>query len=102
MLKNSPLALSDMIMNLYSFIDCSEQATVKLTYRSKYLQEKLARYSNHLIFMMHCKDQNIIPKGLRMRLSVNSKKASHITWRVAKTLLREHIKEARQQKLHLE
>ena len=56
MLKNSPLALSDMVMNLYSFIDCSEQATGELAYRSKYLEEKLARYSNHLIFMMHCKD----------------------------------------------
>ena len=63
LLKNSPLALSDMVLNLYSFIP-----TVKLAYRSKYLEEKLARYSNHLIFMMHCKDQNIIPKGLRMRL----------------------------------
>ena len=102
MLKNSPLALSDMVLNLYSFIDCSEQATVKLAYRSKYLEEKLARYSNHLIFMMHCKDQNIIPKSLRMRLSMNLEKASHITWRVAKILLREHIKEARQRKLHLE
>ena len=37
-----------------------------------------------------------------MRLPVNTAKARLIVWRMAKALLRERIKEARQQKLRLE
>ncbi len=35
-------------MNLYSIIDRSERATVKLVYRLKHDNEKLARLKNHL------------------------------------------------------
>ena len=89
-------------MNLYSIIGRSERATAKEAYRLKNLKEKLARYSNHLTFLMRCRDHNLVPKGLRVRLPVNTAKARLIAWRTAKALLRERIKEARQQKLRLE
>ena len=84
-----------------SIIDRSERATAKEAYRLKNLEEKLARYGNHLTFLMRCRNHNIVPRGLLVPLPVNTAKAQHIAWRTAKALLRERIKEVRQQKLHL-
>ena len=42
------------------------------------LKTKKARYQNHIIFLKKCRDNNIIPKGLRVKSIANSWKARKI------------------------
>ena len=67
----------------------------------KNTREKLARYSNHLTFLIRCRNNNIIPKGLRTSISIKSTKAKLIAERSSQTLLRECIKFARKTKVML-
>ena len=62
-------------MNLYDvIINRTEQAKVRPVYKLKNCRERLARYSDHLTFLMKCRTHGIIPQGLRVILSVRSTK----------------------------
>ena len=61
----------------------------------------LYRYRNHLTFLMRCRDNKIIPKGLRLKTTVKSNKAHRITMRAGLALLRERIGDARRKKVWL-
>ena len=89
-------------MSLYDIIDRSEQAKVRTAYKLKSYRERLARYSNHLTFLIRCKTHGIIPKGLWVTLPVRSTKAEHITERTSQALVRERIGEAYRQKVILD
>ena len=79
-------------MRLYSIIDRSEQALASLAYRLKNTKEKLARYKNHLTFLIRCRNNKLVPKGLRISISIESTKAQLIAHRSSQALLRECIK----------
>ena len=68
-------------------------------YRLRNLLKKQARLENHLTFLMKCRNNNIIPKGLRIRLPVYSRKAHIISARTSRALLRERIGYTRRQKI---
>ena len=79
-------------MRLYSIIDHSERALASLAYRLKNTKEKLARYKNHLTFLIRCRNNKLVPKGLRISISIESTKAQLIAQRSRQALLRERIK----------
>ena len=79
-------------MRLYSIIDHSERALASLAYRLKNTKEKLARYKNHLTFLIRCRNNKLVPKGLRISISIESTKAQLIAQRSSQALLRERIK----------
>ena len=66
-------------MSLYNVIsNHAEQAKVRPAYKLKNCRERLARYSNHLMFLMKCRTHEIIPQGLRAILPVRSTKVDTI------------------------
>ena len=77
------------------------RATISIAYKLKNLEEKLARYRNHLTFLIKCRNNNVIPKGLRLTSSVESEKVGRILHRAGKAILRERIKTARMIKTSL-
>lgn len=67
--------------------------------------EKLARSRNHLIFLIRCRENDLIPKGLRVSLPVrlsNKTKSREIARRTSESLLRALISEIRMKKARLE
>ena len=56
---------------------------------------KLARESNHLEFLIKCRDNNIIPKGLIIKSPYNSPKSRTILHNTSLKLLKERIKHHR-------
>ena len=79
-------------MKLYSIIDCSEQALASLAYILKNSKEKLAGYRNYLTFLIRCRNNQVIPKCLRVSVSVESTKAKLIAQKSSQALVRERIK----------
>ena len=61
-------------------------------------QQKLCREQNSLTFLMRCRDQKIIPNGLRLKTPSSSQRASRICKRASLALVREQIDHHRQQK----
>ena len=88
-------------MSLYLFIDCLERATLRVAYRLRNLQEKLARYRNHLIFLIKCRNFDVVPNGLRIKLPIHWTKAKHIAERASKMLLRERVSFTRTKKVSI-
>ena len=78
-------------MSLYRIIDCSERATVRAAYKLVNLQENLAKYKNHLTFLIRCRNNNVLPIGLRIHVLVDTKKAKRIRETASRSLLRERI-----------
>lgn len=62
----------------YSFIQCSEQATIKLVYCLRNGMEKLARLKNHLAFLICCRNNDIILYSLRVYLLLKSSGSKRI------------------------
>jgi len=85
-------------MSLY-IIDRSEQALIRTAYRLKHNREKLARYSNHLTFLLRCRKNQIIPNGVQVKLPINSMKGNRIAERTKGAVLRERISESRRRKV---
>ena len=93
--------MENTINNLYEIIDRSERATVRIAYRLRNLQEKFARYRNHLTFMMRCRDLDVVPKGLRMISTIKSARVYRIIDRTHKAIIRERIGHIRRKKIWL-
>ena len=82
-----------------AIIDRSEQATVRSTYKLCNLQEKLARYRNHVTFFIRCRNSDVVPKGLRIITTINSTRARNIADRASRAILRERMNFARRMKV---
>ena len=63
--------------------------------------DKLARYSNHLIFCLRCKNAGIIPTSLRIKPPVRTGKALMIAERASRAFLNERVGEVRKKKMVL-
>ena len=61
-------------------------------------QFKLCREQNSLTFLMRCRDNNIIPKGLKVNVPQSSQRARRICTRASLALVREQIDHHRHQK----
>ena len=87
-------------MSLYGvIINRAEQAKVRPAYKLKNCRERqIARYSNHLTFLMKCRTHGIIPQGLRVILPVCSTKADTIAERTGHALIRKRIGEVHRHK----
>ena len=94
--------MNNVVNKLPTSLQCLERATMMLTCRFRYLQEKLARYSQRLTFLIRCRNYKLVPKGLRVKLPVSSEKANRIAWRTSLALVRERIEDARKTKATLE
>ena len=78
---------------------------MKLAYRLKHGKERLARTCNHLTFLIRCRENGLIPKGLRIKIPVNSislKNGRKLARRTSEALLRQLIKETRYKKVRTE
>ncbi|XP_064613315.1 uncharacterized protein LOC135477092 [Liolophura sinensis] len=64
------------------------------------LEKKYLKCSNHLTFLMKCRDQGIIPKGLRLRSPVHSQSAHKILQQASRLLVKERIRHHRKTKAH--
>ena len=53
-------------MSLYDIVPSSERALVQLCYKLSDTKERLARYKNHLTFLIRCWEHGTILKGLRI------------------------------------
>ena len=62
---------------------------------------KLARESNHIHFLVNCRDNNIVPKGLRIKCPFESIKSKNILNKAGLQLVRERIKYHRHKKFLL-
>ena len=86
-------------MSLYGIIDRCQQDITSPAYRLRHCRERLARHNNHLTFLTRCRNEGVIPNGLKVSLPVKSTKADLIAHKTSKALLRERISEAHRQKL---
>ena len=86
-------------MSLYNIIDRSERACIQAAYKMKLSMEKLARWKNHLTFMIKCRNHKLVPKGFRVNLPSKSKKGRRIADRTGLALMREQIKTVRVNKI---
>ena len=66
------------------------------------LNIKLAKEKNHLTFMCRCRDNDIIPNGLRLKTPVYTKQARRIGEKASRALIRERIAFHRHSKAKLE
>ena len=64
---------------------------IRPAYKLKNCRERLARHSNHLMFLTKCRTHRIIPQGLRVILPVHSTKADTIAERTVHALVRKRI-----------
>ena len=71
-------------------------------YSLKNIGERIARYQNHVTFLLKCRQKGVIPKGLVLLLPVNSAKGCLIADRASRALLRERIRHVRPKKVRLE
>ncbi|XP_067668403.1 uncharacterized protein [Haliotis asinina] len=62
------------------------------------LEKKHILSSNHLTFLMRCRDQQVIPRGLELRSPIQSAAAKTIIQQASKPLLAEPIRHHRKMK----
>lgn len=92
-------------MNLYDFIDRSERALVKQSYKLKNAREKLSKIRNHVTFLIRCRNTSIIPNGLRIRIPntvIDEKNGRQIENNLNKAVLTRTIKAIRFKKRNQE
>ena len=60
-----------------------------LTKALKNVKCKLARITNHIIFLVRCRDNQLVPKGMMLRHSFSSAKAESILKKAEDALVRD-------------
>ena len=68
------------------------QETLKKCRDLERCENKLARYRNHLVFTLRCKNENIIPQSLKLKCPIESMNAKRIVERAMKDLVRERTR----------
>ena len=86
-------------MKLYDIIQRSERATATIAYRLKHGMEKKARLSNHLTFLIRCRNHQIVPRGLTVKLPTSISNTSNIASKASFALLRRVIRNTRSKKV---
>ena len=69
-----------------------------LTTALKNVKCKLARLTNHIIFLTRCRDNKLVPKGMQLRHTVTSPKAGDIIKRAEDGLVRDQITSLKKKK----
>ena len=70
-------------MNVYKHLHKEYgDTTVKELRDLENCQRKLSRHRNHLVYMLRCRDEGIIPPSLRLKAPINTKNAKDIIDRV--------------------
>ena len=75
---------------------------MKLVYRLKHAQDKLARLKNHLTFLIRCRENKITPSGLRVTLPLRSPSVHKIARCTELALLRQLIRDIHYKKAMIE
>jgi len=79
------MTLKNYLRHLYG------EDTVKLINRIQSTASKITRTKNHIIFLLRCRDNKLIPTGLKLKSPYKSKDADKILQDASKKLLRERI-----------
>ena len=83
------------IRNPNSIVNRSERALLKLCYELRNVKERIARHRNHLSFLYRCREKKIVPKGLRIKLSMNTPRTRRIVFHTSMSLVHERIYDVR-------
>ncbi|KAJ8914806.1 hypothetical protein NQ315_014551 [Exocentrus adspersus] len=75
--------------------------TVQNFKKLEVLSTKYAQSANSLTFLHKCREQNLIPRGLRLKTTIQSEKANRIIRRAEESLVREQIQFHRRNKVML-
>ena len=67
------------------------QNVVKQVRQLEKLELNDARYRNHLVFTLRCRDSNIMPPSLRLKCPINTNNARTIVEKVRKQLVRKEF-----------
>ncbi|XP_072043000.1 uncharacterized protein [Amphiura filiformis] len=80
-------------MNLFADLrkDYGQPAVLKVR-NYENCERKLARYRNHRIFTLRCRDLDLTPPSLRLKCPINTNKARDIVNKPQKELLRERLR----------
>ena len=68
------------------------QNTVKIVRDLENTGKKIARYRNHLVFTLRCKELRITPRSLRLKCPIKTDNAREIIAKAQQQLLRERIR----------
>ena len=80
-------------MNLYQTLRLNYgQKVVKQLRVCDNLGKKIARFRNHRVFTLRCKDSNVTPSSLSLKCPINTNKARDIIHKAEKELLRERLR----------
>ena len=89
-------------MNLYDIVQRSQRAAIKLAYRLKHGIEKRERTRNHLTFLIRCRNNQLIPRGLTIKLPLKLHNCQKIALRTSNAMLRQLISNTRRKRAQLE
>ena len=80
-------------MNLFKDIkrDYGQEAVKKLRLYERN-ERKLARYRNHRVFTLRCRDLDLTPPSLKLTCPINTNRARDIVKKAKKDLLRERLR----------
>ena len=70
----------------------SGQQAIKAVRKLGELEQKVAKYRNHVVFNLRCRDEAVIPPSLRLKCPVKSKRAQEIVRKAEKDLVKERIR----------
>ena len=94
--NNSPtthIVNNNMSNNFHAFISSRfGPATIRTVYELRRTEEKLATANNQLTFLMTCREQRLTPKGLRIRMPIESEQTQRIKIRTERAIVRERIR----------
>ena len=81
-------------MSLHSYLrESYGQPTQSLVKQFEKDLHKRARYSNHHIYALRCKDEGVVPPSTRIKPHIQSKNAFRITDKASRTFLSEQIRQ---------
>ena len=89
-------------MNLYSIVNRSQRAMVKIAYRLKHGMEKKARFGNHLTFLIRCRNNQLIPRGFTIKLPFSFYNSHKFTYHISQALLQQAIRNTRVKKVRIQ
>ena len=68
------------------------QLAVKAVRKLGEMEQKVARYRNHLVYNLRCRDEAVIPPSLRLKCPIPTKKAHDIVKKAQLDLVKERIR----------
>ena len=68
------------------------QSIVELTSKYGRCRERIARYKNHVIFNLRCKEQGIIPRSLHVKSPIDTERGKRIASRASEQFVNERLR----------